>query len=187
MLKKMFSWLIVFSVIVGANVSAYAMESGDFDYNQSYEIEIPIYSEEEGIPQDEGVLYVDTTDGTTRATEAAEIKYYASREDDSDQVEIWLNYSGTVNSDGFRFKKLTVANRSSLVGVTYGTVGNGKTFTTYYVPTGMTYTHLVTTVTVPTNIDAVKITIADLQIACKNHSDWHSTYGAASSIVNIKR
>lgn len=179
MLKKLFSVLIVFSVIIGANVSAYAMEMNNVGDDQSHEIVIPIDASEEIVILD------NSTDSATMSTvETARLGVSASRSGTTEKVKINLSYSGNVASNALRFKELIVANKSELVGVTYGKIGNGSTYKTYSTDASKLYYINVGTVNVPNYIDAVKITLKDAQVYCMNHYEWHSTIGAPK-IVDI--
>ena len=166
MFKKVFSLLLSVSIMFTICIPAYAMDSFNENTNVVYESVVPISS---------SVSEMISTDVSPLASGVAEVAVSVARDGTSEDVGVYLSYTGPFLSNAIRFKQIDVRNKSDLIGISYGTIGLGTGYRTFEVPGALAYVVKVGEVSVPTNIDEVKVRTTGLQVYCmRDHSTWHA-------------
>lgn len=92
---------------------------------------------------------------------------------DTTTCQVYLNWTGDMPIEGLRFKSLTVQSTSLLFKTTYGTFGDGSTYTYLFPDAAMTSGSIyVGDVQIPTDVSQVYITCSDLQVFDMASASW---------------
>lgn len=115
------------------------------------------------------------------------ITAYFFRSGDTTQCQLYLNWTGDLNIEGFRYKSIFVQNTNWLNRITYAEFGDGYNYS-YAWPEeggGTTGSVFIGTVYVPTDQTQVYITQSDLQVYVYEAGSWLSGYlGTGNVYIN---
>ncbi|MDL2235960.1 hypothetical protein LJC07_07455 [Christensenellaceae bacterium OttesenSCG-928-L17] len=166
-MKKYLALLLVFALCWSVAFPVYAIEQKP-DSLEEIGIEIPVFDNE-----DELETYfqeLEQSKGSVVVTVGIKRKYNPN----NSTCEVFINWTGTEIVSAFRYKELAIKSTNILNPTTYGVFGNGTTYTTHYVTASAIGTLTVGTVTVPIDVNQVRIAPKSFQVFSTNAAAWGS-------------
>lgn len=158
MFKKLLALALTAIMVMGMGTIAYASNEVP-----STDIEIPV------------VYFDDAADYAVYLEQLKEMEPYGSargatvisasviRSGTSEDCELYLNWTGDESYSSFRYKEITVKSTSVLFAKTFGTFGNGTSYTTKNVVSSPIGSTKIGDVTIDSDVEKVKVNSSGLQ------------------------
>lgn len=164
-MKKILCIFLAIVMLFAMTVTASATEISEDTAAKINELEIPVvyFSSLSEYEQYLTTIGEDVNKNGSGLKGATVISAAVIRNGTTDECELYLNWTGDELYSGFRFKKMEVKSTSILFGTTYGTFGNGSSYTYRYVVAATIGSVKVGDVTIDSDVERVKVTCKDLQ------------------------
>lgn len=173
MRTKILSFFLAIIMVAGMSTTAFASEihAPNTDVVGVFEIDAPNSS-------------VNSLFRSAPKLSTGETSVSLIRNGNTSDVQVYLNWSGDFAISSFRFKKLTAKSTNALSSKTYGTDGNGRSYSTYDLTvSSKVASRYITTISIPTNVKRVKITVSGLQVHEMIKSSWISGLVTSKNIT----
>lgn len=106
------------------------------------------------------------------------------RSGNTSSCELYIKWSGDVSYNAFRYKQLKVSSVGTLASTTFGTFGNGTSYTTRAVNSSPVGSVRIGKLTIRTGVNSVRVTSTDFQAYRPSTSSWVSSI-PLSGVTNI--
>lgn len=160
MIKKIFSMFLVFVMVFGLGIGTTAFTAKAAPVN-SMDVPVTFFDSEaaytsylEDLPQIQSDI---------DAKGATVLSASVIRSGSSSSCELYLNWTGDEMYSAFRFRQITVKSTSFLFPETYGTFGNGSSYTTKNVVASPIGSVKIGNVSIDSDVDRVSVSSSGLQ------------------------
>ncbi|MDR1615858.1 MAG: hypothetical protein LBR98_02450 [Syntrophomonadaceae bacterium] len=181
-MKKFISVLLTIVLCLFTAISAFAAETASISLET--EIEVPVVYFDSTPEYQQYLNELENESALQRATRGATtISAAVIRNGSSSGCELYLNWTGDELYSGFRYKKITVKSTSILFPTTYGTFGNGSSYTTQNVTAAAIGSVKIGNVTIDNNVTSVKVSSSGLQGYNMQSASWLSAVEFAGTVT----
>lgn len=183
-MKKMLSILLSAFMLFSMSMTAFAAELPEEPTTNKTEIEIPVVYFDSTNEYEQYLVALEETVSNSRATRGATVLSAAViRNGTSDDCELYMNWTGDELYSAFRFKEMEVKSTSILFAETYGTFGNGSSYTYRYVVAAAIGSVKIGDVEIDSDVEKVKVTCEDMQGYNLTSASWLSAVELTGTVT----
>lgn len=183
-MKKVLSVFLAIVMLFAMAMTASAAEIPEKTSTKTIELEIPVVYFNSPSEYEQYLTTISEVENNSRAARGATVISAAViRNGTSDDCELYLNWTGDELYSGFRFKEMKVKSTSLLFGTTYGTFGNGSSYTYRYVVAAAIGSVKVGDVTIDSDVEKVKVTCKDMQGYNMISASWLSAMELTGTVT----
>lgn len=183
-MKKFISFILSFVMLFAMSVTAFAAEIPEETATNTIEIEIPVVYFDNTNEYEQYLTALEETVSKNRATNGATVLSAAVvRNGTTDECELYMNWTGDELYSAFRFKEMEVKSTSILFAKTYGTFGNGTSYTYKYVVAAAVGSVKIGDVEIDSDVEKVKVTCEDMQGYNLTSASWLSAVELTGTVT----
>lgn len=183
-MKKIVRILLTAVMLFSMSVTAFAAEVSEEAATNTIVIEIPVVYFDNANEYERYLTALEQTNSNSRATKGATtLSAAVIRNGTTDDCELYMNWTGDELYSAFRFKEMKVKSTSVLFAKTYGTFGNGSSYTYKYVVAAAVGSVKIGDVEIDSDVEKVKVTCKDMQGYNLTSASWLSAVELTGTVT----
>lgn len=183
-MKKFVSIALSLMMLFVMSTTAFAAGTPSEATTHSTEIEIPVVYFDNSNEYEQYLAALEKGVSSHRASKGKTVLSAAViRNGTSDDCELYMNWTGDELYSGFRFKEMEVKSTSILFAKTYGTFGNGSSYTYKYVVAAAVGSVKIGDVEIDSDVEKVKVTCKDMQGYNLTSASWLSAVELTGTVT----
>jgi len=183
-MKKVVALLLSTIMLFTMTTTAFAAETLHQEAtSDTIEIEIPVVYFDSTNEYAQYLTTLGETASSRSVRGATNLSAAVIRNGTTDDCELYMNWTGDELYSGFRFKEMKVKSTSILFAETYGTFGDGSSYTYRYVVAAAVGSVKIGDVQIDSDVEKVKVTCKDMQGYNLTSASWLSAVELTGTVT----